>query len=248
MARYSLIFIILLLLAMNADSARLSQKYRLRQLWHQIKDRLKEKASNTFNLHIRHFDKEEMLLFPDVAYQSLTNDNTWKVTVHGWRYEGNGRKNWLGLSTSLWAERLAKYLLDQDAILYLNGSINRDRLKPFFVEDESNELIQIDIGEKSHSVRTDHVGQFYEQIEVTNDVIQKIKQQQQGGSIITYEATGDNADKATGIIHLIEPRQGISVISDVDDTIKISDVLDKVQLLANTFIYPFKPVPGKCNQ
>ena len=90
--------------------------------------------------------------------------------------------------------------------------------------------------------------EFYEQIEVTNDEIQKLKQQQQGDDMITYEAIGDDEDKATGIIRLIEPRQGISVISDIDDTIKISEVLDKVRLLANTFIHPFKPVPGKYNK
>jgi phosphatidate phosphatase APP1 len=34
------------------------------------------------------------------------------------------------------------------------------------------------------------------------------------------------------------------VISDIDDTIKISNVLDKEKLLANTFIKEFRPVPG----
>jgi phosphatidate phosphatase APP1 len=37
---------------------------------------------------------------------------------------------------------------------------------------------------------------------------------------------------------------GLSVISDIDDTIKISDVLDKSALLKNTFCRPFKPVEG----
>ena len=54
--------------------------------------------------------------------------------VHGWRYESNKQKDWLGFSASRWVERLAKNLIDQDDILYLNGSINRDRLKPFFVD------------------------------------------------------------------------------------------------------------------
>ena len=248
MASYSLVFIILLLFVINIDSRSLSQQHRIRELWNKIKEKLKEKTINKFHINIRHFDKEEMILFPDVAYQSLNNDNIWKVMVHGWRYEGNRKKNWLGLITSLWVERLAKHLLDENAVLYLNGSINRDRLKPFFVDDESYDSIEIKIGEKSHSLLTDRIGQFYEHIELTNDEIQKLKQQQEGDSIITYEAIGDNQDKATGIIHLIEPRQGISVISDVDDTIKISEVLDKVQLLANTFIHAFKPVPGNYNE
>jgi phosphatidate phosphatase APP1 len=38
--------------------------------------------------------------------------------------------------------------------------------------------------------------------------------------------------------------QGLSVISDVDDTIKISMVTDRRELVRNTFLRPFKPVEG----
>jgi phosphatidate phosphatase APP1 len=44
-------------------------------------------------------------------------------------------------------------------------------------------------------------------------------------------------------IHFLDS-QGVSVISDIDDTIKVSDVLDKSALLKNTFCRPFKPVGG----
>jgi hypothetical protein len=237
---------VLLLCIFNVDSRRLSQEHRIRQLWQKITDQIKKNTFHKFHIDIRHFDREEMVLFPDVAFQSLDNDATWKIMIHGWRYEGNKGKDWFGFSLSRWVERIAKHLLDADDILYLNGSLNRDRLKPFFVEDESDELISVKLGEKTHSLRTDQNGQLYEQIQATNDEIQKLKQQQQQtDDIITYEAIGDNRDTAKGIIRLIEPRQGISIISDVDDTIKISEVLDKVRLIANTFIHPFKPVPGE---
>jgi phosphatidate phosphatase APP1 len=44
-------------------------------------------------------------------------------------------------------------------------------------------------------------------------------------------------------IHFLE-EQGVSVISDIDDTIKISEVLDKPALLENIFCRTFKPVEG----
>jgi len=238
----------LLLFVIHVDGRRHSQKYRLRQFWQSISDKFKNKATNKFHIDFRHFDKEGMVLFPDVAFQSSDDGATWKIMVHGWRYESNKGFSWLGISATRWVERLAKNLLNDDAILYLNGSLNRDRLKPFFVEDESNEMITIKIGDKIHVLRTDQYGEFYEQIQATNDEIQQLKQQQKLDEAITYEAIGDNQDKVQGVIRLIEPRQGISVISDVDDTIKISEVLDKVRLIANTFIYPFKPVPGKYDQ
>ncbi|UJR26071.1 hypothetical protein I4U23_007417 [Adineta vaga] len=245
MASYLFLFIIVLLCIIHVDSRRHSQDIRVRQFWQKLTDKLKDKTVNKFHIDFRRFDKEDMVLYPDVGFESLENNGTWKVTIHGWRYESNHGKNWLGISASRWIERLAKYLLNADAIAYLNGSLNHDRLKPFFVDDESNEIIEIKIGETTQSLQTDHHGQFYAHIQLTNDQIQALKQkQQQKDNIITYEAIGDNQDRADGVIRLIEPRQGISIISDIDDTIKISEVLDKVRLIANTFIHPFKPVPG----
>ena len=46
-----------------------------------------------------------------------------------------------------------------------------------------------------------------------------------------------------GAVQLIE-EHGVSVISDLDDTIKQSDVTDKKALLANTFLKPFVAVEG----
>jgi hypothetical protein len=46
-----------------------------------------------------------------------------------------------------------------------------------------------------------------------------------------------------GVIHLIPPT-GLSIISDIDDTIKISNVTNKRRLLRNTFLEEFQEVPG----
>lgn len=46
-----------------------------------------------------------------------------------------------------------------------------------------------------------------------------------------------------GEIELISP-EGISVISDVDDTIKVTNVADRKELLANTFTREFRSVEG----
>jgi len=43
---------------------------------------------------------------------------------------------------------------------------------------------------------------------------------------------------------LLVPKRGLSVISDIDDTIKISQVRDRRALLLNTFLNPFVAAPG----
>ena len=51
----------------------------------------------------------------------------------------------------------------------------------------------------------------------------------------------------SGRVQLLEPT-GFSVVSDIDDTIKVSQVLDKGELLANTFIRPYREVTGMATQ
>jgi hypothetical protein len=242
MTTYSVVCVIFFLFVSTGNSRDLPSEHHGRRFWHE----LVESITDHVDVDNRPLHKGEgMFLFTDVGFQTLGDINTWKLMVHGWRYRSSKRKDWLGFSASKWIERLAQNLIKPDDILYLNGSINHDRLEPFFFDDNSNEAIIIKVGSKTHEVRTDKYGQFYEHIELKNNDIQLLKQQQGKARAITYEAIGDDEGKSTGIIQLIEPSEGISVISDIDDTIKISEVLDKVRLLANTFIYPFKPVPGK---
>jgi phosphatidate phosphatase APP1 len=46
-----------------------------------------------------------------------------------------------------------------------------------------------------------------------------------------------------GRVQVLEP-EGVSVVSDIDDTIKISNVRDRGQLIRNTFLRPYDGVPG----
>ena len=43
---------------------------------------------------------------------------------------------------------------------------------------------------------------------------------------------------------LLVPAQGLSVISDIDDTVKVTQVRDQHEMLLNTFARAMKPVPG----
>lgn len=66
-----------------------------------------------------------------------------------------------------------------------------------------------------------------------------------GQPLIEYQALlpADDSRELIGRCLLI-PRQGISIISDIDDTVKISEVTKRENLFANTFYTDFAPVPG----
>lgn len=217
------------------------REYKTRQVWNKIKDRFSEK----FHIDNRHFYQYEMILFPDIGFQTSLDNNTWKLTVHGWRYNKKKRKLLLEIGAALWLNKLTKKLFGESDKYNISNKINLDRLQPFFLTDQSEKFILIKIGDSENLVLTGHDGRFYETIEMKDENVQKLKIQQQNNSVIPYTATFNDQNTLTGVIQLIEPNQGISVISDIDDTIKISEVFDKIRLIANTFIFPFKSVPGK---
>jgi phosphatidate phosphatase APP1 len=63
----------------------------------------------------------------------------------------------------------------------------------------------------------------------------------------TAELPQGDARKFEGRVQCVPPR-GVTIISDVDDTIKISDVTNRKELIKNTFVRPFQAVPGMAAQ
>ena len=61
---------------------------------------------------------------------------------------------------------------------------------------------------------------------------------------LTFKAILEAGDEREfrGSIRLLAPR-GVSVVSDLDDTIKITEVGNRDAMLAHTFVEPFKTVP-----
>jgi len=70
-----------------------------------------------------------------------------------------------------------------------------------------------------------------------------IRSNQQGRISFTVILAPDDRRTFTGEARLLDPI-GISVISDIDDTVKITEVTDRKSLLDNTFFRDFKAVEG----
>jgi phosphatidate phosphatase APP1 len=213
------------------------------QLIDKLQDKIKKVATENLGVDVRRFDHEEMMLFPNVGFQRKQGD--WRLNLIGWRFQPSKRNKLLGKSSSSAAERIARLLATPEQAVYYNDSFQRDRLKPFLVVDETNEKIQIMIGTKhNYTTKTDGDGQFRTSFIIPNADVQEMKKTIDNNPIITYKAIGDNRDVWEGKVYLLE-QKGLSVISDIDDTIKISEVLDKIRLVANTFIHGFRVVQGK---
>ena len=77
------------------------------------------------------------------------------------------------------------------------------------------------------------------------EVEQLLAEQEAEGEFLSFEALTRESDdrRFVGRVQLVG-QTGLSIISDIDDTIKHSQVGDHKAVLANTFLHEFKPVPG----
>ena len=121
------------------------------------------------------------------------------------------------------------------------------RVKTFLGEPEKLKLsVRINgrtIPLKKKSRRSGH---FQSWLELSNDFVQKsICLDDHGNTTIPFEIDS-NVPGVTPGFGVIVPlsRRGVSVISDIDDTIKVSLVTDRRKLLANTFLKEFEAVEG----
>jgi hypothetical protein len=177
---------------------------------------------------------EDIIFFPATGYR--VDNSTWKINIHGWIFEPET----FGDITHLFHKAL---VMDQDKE---DESIFRQRAHWFIVDNERNKTIRIRLGNTIHEMeKSGSNGHFQGNFLLNNNVVENLTLDNPGHGYLKFTVVLPRGDQRviSGLITLIDST-GISVISDIDDTIKISNVTDKKELLANTFMRPFQQAPG----
>ncbi|UCH93221.1 MAG: hypothetical protein JSV88_23465 [Candidatus Aminicenantes bacterium] len=106
----------------------------------------------------------------------------------------------------------------------------------FLVDNERNKQITISLMGKTFTMKPSQPnGHFYGEVKIPAGELK---------DSITYQALGVKGNRQfEGIGYLLEPG-GVSVVSDIDDTIKDSQVLDKKKTVEKTFLEEFEAIPG----
>ena len=121
----------------------------------------------------------------------------------------------------------------------------------FLVDNERGQSLTIDFGPRAFRLSgSASNGHFASKVTLTGREIAALAvRRPAGGAEISYSVQTPHDDQRTftGRVHLIEP-DGWSVISDIDDTIKRSNVLDKRELMKNTFLREFIAVDGMADR
>lgn len=178
---------------------------------------------------------EEIIYFPTSGSWDETSD-TWHVPLHGWIFEAE--------RDSLWRQG-ALAMLKQGLGLGAQSNHShrlQERGWPFLVDNERGKAITIRIaGNKVVLPESGANGHLYDELSVR----QEISGKNTGKTWLIFETVmpEDDPRQFEGAVQLLGSR-GLSVVSDIDDTIKLSNVLDKEELLANTFLRDFQAIPG----
>lgn len=180
-------------------------------------------------------DDEEIICFPTAAV--LSQDGTdWIVPVHGWIFE---RELGIGARSLLIAQLRNQLDLDLDDD---QKSRFEERTRWFLVDSERGKSLQIVLaGQTFELQKSREDGHFGGTVHVPREILNELADEGR----VTYGIGLREGDDRTveGTVHLT-PREGITIISDVDDTVKVSEVTDKKKLLRNTFVEPFEAVDG----
>lgn len=184
-------------------------------------------------------DGNHLILFPTVAYRDHEL-NSWIADIHGWCFDAQQDANFQKASAGLLRRALKISRDEHDPPFF------RERSWGFVVENQKKISIEISHSQGSFIFqKSKRNGHFRGVLDLQLDEIPLNVNCTSHGSIKTTvnAKRGDNNVEACGEIHLIGDR-GLSVISDIDDTIKFTNVADKREMLQNSFLRPYQSIDG----
>lgn len=179
--------------------------------------------------------KDRVVLFTTAGRLSADGE-TWSLPIHGWVHEperSDPLRNGF-LSLLVWLLKLERGSSE--------ARILRERLGWFLVDNKRKRHLTLALGQRVVTIGpSEPSGHFHGDVQLPID---DLGSSSHAGFVEVDVVSPYHPRRTfTGQVLLVAPT-GLSVLSDVDDTVKISNVLDKKALLRNTFGRPFQPAPG----
>lgn len=191
---------------------------------------------------------EYVTFYPSYGYQ---NDGVWRIPLRVWVHKHGG---WGGKQLSKIAKRVVKNKAGLDELQEDQIEMFRFRFRDFVADSQSFEAIFLTFDNDPHNEifrlksldgdkRTDFNGLLFGELTLSFDRAKELLAAQQSkNGWLRFSATGKD-HLGEGGIRLIKP-YGDSVISDIDDTVKITEITEgEAVVMMNTFFKPFQAVP-----
>jgi hypothetical protein len=180
---------------------------------------------------------EEIVFHPALGRRN-TGTGAVTVRIQGWI----GQPERGSLKRRAFLAALSRFLgLDDPARFDAQaGAIFRERAGPFLADNERAKRVGISIQGRAFTLpRSAANGLFAAEIALPPGVVPA------DARTVGFHAVLPAGDprRFVGVARIL-PEEGTSIITDIDDTVRISGVHDRGLLLRRTFTEPFAPVPG----
>jgi len=184
---------------------------------------------------------ETVALFPSLGHLQPDGQH-WQIPVHGEVYS-QGR---VGLGKRFLLKLLQRAMKAPDTAI--QSDLFRARISRFLATDCQGRVVSVRCGQATPvaTKKSRSNGHFFGTIRVPVDTAAPLADEASGQAIrIGLEVVRPDCGErvATGQAYLL-PTRGLSIISDIDDTLKHSHVASQQSLLANTFLRQFEPIAG----
>ena len=176
---------------------------------------------------------EEVMFFPTSAQQKA--NGLCEIPIHAWIYEPEKGSLFRDFGIKVIGEIMKNAGISEEQT---ESKLFHDRVAWFLVDNKRNKKLEVLIGNHPYFLsKTKANGHSHTSITTSCST------EKDYWFSLTLKTTSEDKRQFRGEVQLI-PESGLSVISDIDDTIKISNVLDKKKLIRNTFAEPFIASPG----
>jgi len=180
--------------------------------------------------------KETVIFFPTLARQI---DTGWELEIHGWVFESENHR----LLTAVFRRAIG---IHEQELTDEQKPIFADRVRFFLVDNERRKNISIRLGNQTMRLTASAAnGHFSTRLRISSEEMRDLRMMQETNTPVFFQTVSEDQQvhSYAGEVYFLG-EDGLSVISDIDDTIKVSHVLDHKALLRNTFCRPFEPVTG----
>jgi len=186
---------------------------------------------------------EQVVLYPTFAFASPDRSQL-HVLVHGRIFEPEFNDTTIELFLHLVGHLTERYHFKE-----VTSNPNfRQRFRFFLVDNEGDKYLTVNFAASGNSTipvplqnGSHSSGHFKDVVVLSKDTQQKL--QRNNDSCIRFSVVAQDGRQFLGSAQLLND-SGISVVSDIDDTIKVTGILNKTELFENSFLRPFKAVKG----
>ena len=180
-------------------------------------------------------------IYPTVGH--LTRDGAaWRIDVYGTVYEAgsvNPRK------------RLLLRLLQHVAKVQPNDAereLFESRIREFIAPTHRGKRVALRVGEQVYRLQhpTKRNGRFQGTVRLSPSELEDLRRSGNlSDGLLRFDVLARDGEATNFNLHAhLLDHQGVSVISDIDDTIKVTDVHSRQALLQNTFLREFRTIDG----